>query len=83
MEDVITFEALQAALARCMVLNPPEGMERRLHPDANRLADLFGLMIYERVQCVPRERVAADILEIFARWQGPMPAEVAKAGGTL
>ena len=50
MEDVITFEALQAALARCMVLNPPEGMERRLHPDANRLADLFGLMIYERVQ---------------------------------
>jgi len=73
MDDNITLDALQAALARCMAIHPPEGAERRLHPDANRLADLFGLMVYEHAPSVPRAQVAPDILEIYARWQGPMP----------
>jgi hypothetical protein len=71
--EFITLDELQAALARCMAFHPPEGTERRLHKDANRLADLFGLMVYERAKSVPRANVAADILEIFTKWAGPMP----------
>ena len=73
-DEVISVDALQAALARCMAIHPPEGPERRLHPDANRMADLFGLMVYERSSSVRRADVAPDILEIYARWRGPMPA---------
>ncbi len=71
--EFITLDELQAALARCMAFHPPEGAERRLHKDANRLADLFGLMVYERARSVPRANVAADILEIFTKWAGPTP----------
>jgi|EndMetStandDraft_4_1072995.scaffolds.fasta_scaffold108855_3 hypothetical protein len=69
----ITLDELQAALARCMSCHPPEGAERRLHKDANRLADLFGLMVYERAGSVQREHVAPDILDIYSKWAGPMP----------
>ena len=69
----MNLETAVAALARCMAIHPPEGPERRLHWDANRLADLFGLMVYERAPSVQRAHVAPDILKIYARWQGPMP----------
>lgn len=82
MEDAISLDALQAALARCMAIHPPEGPERRLHPDANRLADLFGLMVYERSPSVLRSQVAPDILEIYARWQGPMPSGLVGNGAS-
>jgi hypothetical protein len=72
MDNHITLDALQAALARCMAIHPPTGAERRLHPDANRLADLFGLMVYERTPAVRHDAVPADIVEIYSRWRGPM-----------
>jgi len=64
-----------------MAIHPPQGAGRRLHPDANRLADLFGLMVYERSSSVLRVHVAPDILETYARWQGPMPAGLADIAG--
>lgn len=61
-----------AALARCMAIHPPTGAERRLHPDANRLADLFGLTMYQRTPAVSCSAGPADILESYVRWCGPL-----------
>lgn len=71
--EFITLDELQAALARCMAFHPPEGAEKRLHKDANRLADLFGLMVYEHASSVQRGNVAPDILDTFIKWAGSMP----------
>jgi hypothetical protein len=65
---------VQAALMRCLAINPP--VDFVLHRDASRLVDLFGLMVYERAPSVLRAQVAQDILEIYARWQGPMPTRL-------
>ena len=67
-ESVLTFEALQQALARCMTAHPPEGKELRLHADANSLAGLWGLTSYERTASVPVADVKPSVLEAFARW---------------
>ena len=51
-----------------MDANPPEGIELRLHPDANSLAGLWGLMSYERTQEVPVDQVKPEVLEAYRRW---------------
>ena len=49
----LLFRDLHAALTRCMETHPPVGLERSLHPDANTLAGLWGLMSYQRLTEVP------------------------------
>lgn len=68
--ELLTLDALQAALARCMAVHPPEGAELRLHKDANRMADLFGLMVYQRVTSVALADIEAGILDAYRRWDG-------------
>ena len=67
-DQVLTFAQLHAALTRCMAANPPEGIELRLHQDANCLAGLWGLMSYERTQEVPVDQVKPGVLEAYRRW---------------
>ena len=66
MDDAIALQDLPAALARCLAIHPPAGPERRQQPDASRLADLYGLMVYERLQELRSVRVDAEVLEVFA-----------------
>lgn len=66
---VLSFDQLHAALANCMAANPPEGAELRLHPDANRLAGLWGLMSYERRDAVAIGDVSPEVLEAYRRWR--------------
>lgn len=66
--EVVTFEALHQALARCMAAHPPEGIELRLHDDANAIAGLWGLMSYERLTSVPVEQVKPKVLDAYRRW---------------
>lgn len=70
----LSFIDLQAALDRCMKEHPPTGEERRLHPDANRMADLFAVMALERIASVPRDTVKASVLEAYERWRLGAPA---------
>ena len=71
----LTFAALHAALDRCMSAHPPEGLERSLHPDANALANLWGLMAYQRISAVPIADVDPSVLVVYKRWSGPsLPA---------
>ena len=65
----LTFDELHAALSRCMDAHPPEGIELRLHPDANKIAGLWGLMIYQRTISIPVELVSPDVLEAYRRWK--------------
>ena len=65
---LLTLDKLQAALTRCMAVHPPSGAELRLHADANRMADLLGLMIYQRVASVCVADVESGILDAYRRW---------------
>ena len=71
MNEELTFDALHSALARCMAAHPPEGLERSLHPDANTLATLWGLMAYQRSRSVPVADVDQEVLVVYERWAGP------------
>jgi hypothetical protein len=68
-EPVVHLTELQAALDRCMKEHPPEGEERRMHPDANQMAKLWAPMVHGRVQAVPRNEVKPAVLEAFLRWR--------------
>lgn len=70
-QEVLTFDALHRALARCMAEHPPEGIELRLHVDANKLAGLWGLMSYQRTASVPLDQVKPEVLEAYRRWSDP------------
>ena len=71
MDDAeLTFTALHAALDRCMGAHPPEGLERSLHPEANALANLWGLMAYQRIAAVPIADVDPTVLAVYQRWSG-------------
>ena len=65
---------LKSALERCMTEHPPTGEERRLHPDANRMADLFAVMALERIVSVPQDTVKPSVLEAYERWRLGAPA---------
>jgi hypothetical protein len=67
--ELLAFPQLQAALTKCLTVHPPSGVERKLHPDANRLATLFGLMIYSRAETITIGDVDPQILEAYLRWR--------------
>ncbi len=66
----LTRDELHRALSRCMDAHPPEGIELRLHPDANSMAGLWGLMLYERTTSVPIDQMEAEVLDAYRRWSG-------------
>ncbi len=67
--SVLTLEQLQGALARCMEAHPPQGLERALHSDADRLAGLWGLMIYERSADISVDQVEPEVRDVYRRWK--------------
>ncbi len=64
----LTFVELDQALSRCMAAHPPEGTDLKMHPDANRMADLWAAMTIERSTSVPLADVDPRVLEAFQRW---------------
>ena len=61
--------AIDAALTRCMEAHPPEGLERRMHPDANTMAGLWAQMLVDRVDTVPRAGINPDVMAALERWR--------------
>ena len=70
----LSFESLHSALGRCMAAHPPEGLERSLHPDADMLANLWGLMAYQGTRSVAICEVDAAVLVVYERWAQPLTA---------
>ncbi len=61
---------LQDALDRCMQAHPPSGWERRLHPDASRMANLWSELILSRAIATPLRDVKHEIVQAWTRWRG-------------
>lgn len=47
--------------------HPPQGLERALHSDADRLAGLWGLMIYERSADISVDQVEPEVRDVYRR----------------
>jgi len=69
-DQTLSFEAVDGALSRCMEAYPPEGMERRLHPDANTMAGLWARMVCGQIKSVPLVDVGVSTLDALSRWGG-------------
>lgn len=68
-EGVLTRAELFAALSRCMAEHPPEGLEKAMHPDADRMAGLWAVMHLENIETVPLANVKPQVLQAFGNWQ--------------
>ena len=66
--DTLLTADLQGALERCMQMHPPVGLERRLHPDASRMANLWSDLILRRVTAIPLIDIEPDVMRAWARW---------------
>jgi hypothetical protein len=69
--ELLMFAELDAALERCMKAHPTIGDERRMHPDANTMANLWAPMVLRRQSNVLVADVDERVLVAFRRWQTP------------
>jgi hypothetical protein len=60
---------LEQAINYWRNLRPSRGEERSLSPEVNRLAEVYALMIYERLQSLPLARIGADTLALIEAWR--------------
>ena len=71
MDAQISFAEIQAALQRCLTEHPPEGVERRMCPDARLLGDVFAEMAVGREQARAFADFTDDQRAAFERWHVP------------
>lgn len=60
---------LEQAINYWRNLRPSRGEERSLSPEVNRLAEVYALMIYERLHSLPLARIGADVLALIEAWR--------------
>lgn len=65
----ITLSDLERAINYWRGLRPSRGEERALSPEVNQLAEVYALMIYERLLSVPRTRVDGGALSLIDAWR--------------
>ena len=65
----ITLSELEQAINYWRGLRPSRGEERALSPEVNQLAEVYALMIYERLRSVPRARVDGGALSLIEAWR--------------
>jgi len=65
----IMLSDLEQAINYWRGLRPSRGDERALSPEVNQLAEVYALMIYERLHSVPRARVDGGALTLIDAWR--------------
>jgi hypothetical protein len=65
----IALAELEQAINYWRNLRPSHGEERSLSPEVNRLAEVYALMIYERLHSLPLARIGADVLTLIEAWR--------------
>ena len=65
----ITLSDLEQAINYWRGLRPSRGEERALSPEVNQLAEVYALMIYERLRSLPRTRVDSGALGLIDSWR--------------
>jgi hypothetical protein len=66
----ITLSDLEQAINYWRGLRPSRGEERALSPEVNQLAEVYALMIYERLRSMPRTRMNGGALGLIDAWRG-------------
>ena len=66
----ITLSDLEQAINYWRGLRPSRGEERALSPEVNQLAEIYALMIYERLRSMPRTRMNGGALGLIDAWRG-------------
>jgi hypothetical protein len=66
----ITLSDLEQAINYWRGLRPSRGEERALSPEVNQLAEVYALMIYERMRTLPTARIGAGVMALIEAWRG-------------
>lgn len=59
---------LEQAINYWRNLRPSQGEERALAPEVNQLAEVYALMIYERLRSLPAARIGAGAQALIDAW---------------
>lgn len=65
----ITLSELEEAINYWRVARPSTGEERALSAEVNALANLYALMIFNRVAALPNEAIDARCLHLIDTWR--------------
>jgi len=65
---MVTVEQLGDAIHRCSAAHPEYTSRKLLHPDAERLCEVLGMMIYRKSNAVRRDMLQEEHLEALKRW---------------
>jgi len=65
----ITLTELEQAINYWRGLRPSHGEERSLSPEVNALAEVYALMIYERLRTLPAQRISSAALALIDTWR--------------
>lgn len=66
--DILLID-IEQAINYWRQLRPSRGEERALSPEVNALAEVYALMIWERLAAMPRERIPAHALDLIDAWR--------------
>jgi hypothetical protein len=66
----ISLAEVEQAINYWRNLRPSRGEERSLSPEVNLLAEIYALMIYERLRSLPTARVGAEAMGLIEAWRG-------------
>jgi hypothetical protein len=65
----LTLTELEQAINYWRGLRPSHGEECALSPEVNALAEVYALMIYERLRTLPAERIAPVAMPLIDTWR--------------
>ena len=65
----IALAELEQAINYWRGLRPSRGEERSLSPEVDLLAEVYALMIYERLRSLPAGRVDAGAMALIEAWR--------------
>lgn len=68
MSSTIKFSDVQAALAKCLADRPANKHGGELSYDAQRLSELFGLMVSAHASEYPADKLSPDQAATLQRW---------------
>jgi hypothetical protein len=66
----IALAELEQAINYWRNLRPSRGEERSLSPEVDLLAEVYALMIYERLRSLPAARVGTEAMGLIEAWRG-------------
>ena len=65
----IALADLEQAINYWRNLRPSRGEERSLSPEVNLLAEVYALMIYDRLRTLPAAQLSAEALSLVEAWR--------------